>query len=580
MPLFATDGAFKGYLGVARDVSARKRESARLARMCSIQKMINSVLETVITDAPYDEQLGHVLDVALSLSFPHMLPKGAVFTVENGSEELILQVHRGFSDEQLKICGQVPFGTCVCGHAARDGVLLASECEDEIHEIKLAGAAPHSHYCVPVSSRGRILGVLNIYMAPGLKRDPDEEEFLNALANCLAVIIERHRTEIERERILSRMAHSRRLDSVSRLAGGLAHDFNNILTGINGYAMLTMIDMDEGDKKRKNLEAIGKSCHRAAELVRQLATFGRQGEVVIKEIHLGGFIKNAENKLRRILGNGVNLRIESEAGLWLTAADNDLLENILFNLAHNSRKAMAATGEFFLSCRNVHLGSAGVAKVAGIPPGDYVLLSVTDNGDGIDSTVIDLVFEPFFSTSGDPGRGLGLATVYGAMKRLGGNIYVESEAGAGTTFRLYFPRSGEAAAAPRNGGPGDVVARGESILLVEDDDMVRGYIAKVLDALGYQVTACANGGEALAAGADFDLMLSDVVLPDINGIEVARELGAKNPKLVILFMSGFMESVEKYGDQLIPGRNFIGKPVMPAVLAGRVRRMLDEKGVP
>ncbi len=576
IPIFSSNGSFRGYLGVARDVSKKKQDSARLSRLCSIQKMVNSVLETVITDASYKDQLGHVLDVALSLSFPRMLPKGAVFTVENGSEVLKLQVHRGFSEEQLKVCSSVPFGTCVCGHAARDGILLAADCEDEIHEIKLASATPHSHYCVPVSSRGRILGVLNIYMAPGLQKDPDEEEFLNALANCLAVIIERHRAKEEKERLLDRMARSRRLDSVSRLAGGLAHDFNNLLTGISGYAMLTMLELEEGDKRRKNLEAIGESCRRAAQLVRQLATFGQQEKVALQELHLGGFIKNEEKKLRQVLGAGVSLKLESEPGLWMTAADINLLENILFNLAHNSREAMAGNGEFTLRCSNARLERDDAARLPGLEPGDYVLIEASDNGCGIDPSILDLVFDPFFSTSKDPGRGLGLATVYGAMKRLGGNIYAESSPGNGTTFRLYFPISGAAQqAGERGGGPAKVTARGEKILLLEDDEMVRFYLNKILVDLGYQVSPCSSGGEALALEDDFDLLLADVVLPDINGVEVSRELKARNPNLKVLFMSGFMDSAEKYDDELMPGRNFIGKPVMPAVLASRVRRILE-----
>jgi|GEM_PF-4983681 len=577
VPLFSSSGTFNGYLGVARDVSSLKRESARLARSNSIQKMVNSVLETVIADTPYHEQLGHVLDVALSLSFPRMLPKGSIFTVENGDEVLTLQVQRGFSEEQLRACSRVPFGTCVCGHTARDGVLHAAECDDEIHEFQFAGAAPHSHYCVPVISRGRVIGVLNIYMAKGLRKDPEEEDFLFALANCLAVIIERHRRDEERERILARMAHSRRLDAISRLAGGLAHDFNNILTGISGYAMLTMLAMEEGDPKRKNLEAIGESCRRAAELVRQLATFGRQEEVKLEEVHLGGFLQKEEKKIRQVMGAGVGVKIESEPELWLTTVDHDLIENIIFNLAQNSRDAMAGTGELRLSCRNQTVTSEQPVR-PGLAPGDYMLFSISDNGCGIDPEIVDLVFEPFFSTSEEPGRGLGLATVYGAMKRLGGNIFIESVPGEGTTFHLYFPRSG-GGERPVSSLSGEVTARGERILLVEDDDLVRSYVKRVLNDLGYQVTECATGGEAVAAGADFDLLLADVILPDINGIEVSRELVAKNPALATLFMSGFMESIERYDDILIPGRNFIGKPIMPAVLASRVRRMLDDRAI-
>jgi len=577
IPLFSAEGKLRGYMGVARDVSERRSASARITRLLSIQRMVNSVLETVITDIPYRKQLEHLLDVALSLAFPRMLPKGAIFTVENGDDVLTLQVQRGFSEEQLKVCSRVPFGTCVCGHVAAEGRLISASCDDDVHEFRFASAEPHSHYCVPVSSRGRILGVLNVYMAVDSRRDPDEEEFLGALANSLALIIERNRAEKEKTRLLSVMARSRRLESISRLAGGLAHDFNNILTGISGYAMLTMLDMDEDDKRRKNLEAIGKSCRRAAELVRQLSTFGRQGEVEMKEVHLGGFVSNQQKKLGHIMGPGIDIGIACDSELWSIRADADLLENILFNLAHNSREAMGATGVFRLRCSNVHLGEEAAARLPGMKAGDYVLLEAEDNGCGMDPAVADLVFDPFFTTSGVPGRGLGLATVYGAMKRLGGNIYVDSTPGQGAVFRLYFPRSGGDGAEKGEMAHGreDGQTAGCRVLLIEDDEMVRGYVTRVLEGVGLRVTACDCGAAALKAGTDFELVLADIILPDLNGIEVARELKTRNPALKTLFMSGFLDSLDEYAGELSPGRNFIGKPVIPAVLLRAVRRMLD-----
>ena len=575
IPLFSAEGKLRGYMGVARDVSERRSASARIMRLLSVQRMVNSVLETLITDIPYQQQLEHLLDVALSLSFPRMLPKGAIFTVENGDGVLTLMAQRGFSEEQLKVCSRVPFGTCVCGRVAAEGRIMAASCDDEVHEFHFANAEPHRHYCVPVSSRGRVVGVLNVYMAMDSSRDPDEEEFLSALANTLALIIERNRAEKDKHRLLSVMARSRRLESISRLAAGLAHDLNNILTGISGYAMLTMLDMEEDDKRRRNLEAISASCRRAADLVRKISTFGRHGDVEMRDIHLGGFIDSQQKNLAHILGPGVTIEVSSEKDIWPIHADADLLENILFNLAHNSREAMDAVGRFTLACRNIGFSPDLAARLPGMRPGDYVLLEVEDSGRGIEPEVADLVFDPFFSTSGAPGRGLGLATVYGAMKRLGGNVYVDGRPGEGAVFRLYFPR----AAAAEEGGRPAAAGKGPEagILMIEDDGMVRGYLARILDQEGFRVTACDCGAAALKAGADFDLVISDVVLPDMNGIEVVRELLQRNPRLEgrVLYMSGFLDSLDEYADELVPGRNFIGKPVMPAVLIRAVRRMLE-----
>jgi two-component system cell cycle sensor histidine kinase/response regulator CckA len=453
---------------------------------------------------------------------------------------------------------------------------MAAGCDDEAHEFRFAGAEPHRHYCVPVSSRGRVLGVLNVYMAADSPRDPDEEEFLTALANTLALIIERNRAEKDKHRLLAVMARSRRLESVSRLAGGLAHDLNNILTGISGYAMLSLLDLPEDAKARKNLEGITASCRRAADLVRRLATFARQGDVEIREMHLGGFIGGQEKNLARILGPGVRLELESEEGLRPVRADADLLENIVFNLAHNSREAMDAAGTFRLRCRNVDLDEEAAARLPGMRPGAYVLLEAEDTGPGIDPDVADLVFDPFFTTSHQPGRGLGLSTVYGAMKRLGGNVYVEGRPGQGARFRLYFPCAQGAAEKAPGRPAGDGEAPCGRVLLVEDDEGVRDYVSRLLSHSGYRVTACASGAEALEAGTGFDLVLSDIILPEMNGVEVVRELKRRNPGLRALFMSGFLESLDEYADVLVPGRNFVAKPVVPKVLLRAVERALAE----
>ena len=454
---------------------------------------------------------------------------------------------------------------------------MAASCDDEVHEFHFAGAEPHRHYCVPVVSRGRVVGVLNVYMAPDSPRDPDEEEFLTALANTLALIIERNRAEKDKHRLLSVMARSRRLESVSRLAAGLAHDLNNILTGISGYAMLTMMEMEEGDKRRRNLEGIAASCRRAADLVRNLSTFGRQGDLEVRDLHLGGFIDNQRKNLQHILGPRIELKTEAAEGLWPVRADTDLLENILFNLAHNSREAMDGVGRFRLSCRNRAFSPEDAARLPGMRPGDYVLLEAEDSGRGIEPEVADLVFDPFFSTSGEPGRGLGLATVYGAMKRLGGNVYVDGRPGEGARFRLYFPRADAGSGEEKSPVP-DAKAPGARILMIEDDEMVRLYLTRVLERSGFRVTACDCGLAALDAGADFDLVISDIILPDMNGVEVVRELKQRNPRLDgrVLYMSGFLDSLDDYAGELVPGRNFIGKPVIPEVLLRAVRRLLGD----
>jgi two-component system cell cycle sensor histidine kinase/response regulator CckA len=382
----------------------------------------------------------------------------------------------------------------------------------------------------------------------------------------------------ERKRLERRLSEAEKMEAIGRLAGGVAHDFNNLLTVIGGYAEILLAQA--GDDEHEELQEIARAAQQASALTRQLLAFSRRQVLHPLVLDLNAIVSGMEGMLQRIIGDDVSVGIRLDGELAAVEADRAQLERVILNLAANARDAMPNGGALTIETANVeldelHVGSHGEGTV-----GPHVLLAVSDTGCGMDDEVRKHLFEPFYTTKeAGEGTGLGLATVFGVVKQSGGSIYVYSERGRGTTFKIYLP-----ACAPGRALSVDAVdlaaERGsETIMVVEDDVGVRELVRLMLEANGYAVLAVEDAAEATRVcaedGSRVDLLLTDVVMPGVNGRALAERLGALSPGMRILFMSGYSdEAVHRHG-QITASAAFLEKPFTERTLARKVREVLD-----
>jgi CheY-like chemotaxis protein len=368
------------------------------------------------------------------------------------------------------------------------------------------------------------------------------------------------------------------MEAVGRLAGGIAHDFNNLLTVINGYSDVAAGMLRPGDPLREMNDQIRKAGDRAATLTRQLLAFSRKQVLVPSVIDLNVLLKEMERMLGRLIGEDIDLKFLAEPDLWKIKVDPGQMEQVVMNLVVNSRDAMPDGGTLIVETKNVKLDTLYSSSHPDLPTGEYVMLAVSDSGCGMDEGTKARIFEPFFTTKGERGTGLGLATVFGIVKRSGGGVNVYSEVRIGTTFKIYIPREKEPGRAsskvfgkPRHGT--------ETILLVEDEDGVRTLARLVLQRFGYTVLDARNGGEALLLcgqqQGDIHLMITDVVMPKMSGRELVERFHAARPGTKVLYTSGYTAGAIEEKGVLEPGTEFLQKPFSFADLTQKVRSVLD-----
>jgi two-component system, cell cycle sensor histidine kinase and response regulator CckA len=387
----------------------------------------------------------------------------------------------------------------------------------------------------------------------------------------------------ERKHLEDQLRQSQKMEAIGQLAGGVAHDFNNLLTAINGYSSLALQRMNGNDPIRGYLEEIKKAGDRAANLTRQLLAFGRKQILQPLALNLNDIVTDMNKLLRRLIGEDIVLTAKLDPALKKIKADPGQIEQILVNLVVNARDAMPQGGNLTIETANVELEREYVGKHVGVQPGSYVILSVSDTGTGMNDETQARIFEPFFTTKEKgKGTGLGLSTVYGIVKQSGGNIWVYSEPGQGTTFRVYLPQL-LAAAKPIEKVATEAAAPGgsETILLVEDENIVRGLARKILEQSGYSVLDARGGEEAIRLCQErsepIHLLLTDVVMPETSGREIAERLTTLRPTTRVLFMSGYTDEAIVHHGVLDSNVEFIQKPFTPMALAKKVREVLDSK---
>jgi PAS domain S-box-containing protein len=386
----------------------------------------------------------------------------------------------------------------------------------------------------------------------------------------------------ERKRLEEQLRQSQKMEAIGRLAGGVAHDFNNLLTVITGYSELIMLDSGgPTDPVYHKAEEIKKAADRAASLTRQLLAYSRQQVLAPKVLNLNNVVTDMEKMLRRLIGEDIEFATRLDPNLRLVTADPGQIEQVIMNLAVNARDAMPTGGRMTIRTANVEIDEAYAWAHADVQPGAYVLLAVSDTGVGMSDEVRAHLFEPFFTTKEQgKGTGLGLATVYGILKQSGGHIDVETAPGAGTTFKVYLPQVLETAKGDaREALASHLAAGSETVLLVEDEEMVRSLTRAILQKNGYKVLEASHGAEAIRLceqhHGPIHLVVTDVVMPQLNGHELYQRLLRLRPNLKALFISGYTgESVAQLG-VLTEGSEFLQKPFRPDTLVRKVRKMLD-----
>jgi len=385
----------------------------------------------------------------------------------------------------------------------------------------------------------------------------------------------------QQRQLEGQVLQSQKLESIGRLAGGVAHDFNNLLIGILGYAQFLEEGIRAGNPSLEDLGEIRKAGERARDLTAQLLTVARRQASEQRVIDLNGVLQDSEKLLRRVIGEDIELAVQLEPRPWAIKADPGNLQQVLLNLAVNARDAMPRGGKLTLETANVDLDERYASGHQGVVPGRYLLLTVSDSGQGMSAEVQAHLFEPFFTTKAPGlGTGLGLATVHGIVKQSGGHIWVDSEVGRGTSFRIYLPRTDEVPARSSPDSHPRAHRGTEAVLVAEDEPSVRELIVRTLQGSGYRVLAASGGREALELAAqtlgELHLLLTDVVMPDLSGKALADQLLALRPGLRVLYMSGYTQNTIVHHGVLDPGVRFLPKPFVPASLLEAVRRALDE----
>jgi len=414
-----------------------------------------------------------------------------------------------------------------------------------------------------------------------LKIDYDQRDAVRGLLATLD-ISERKRGDEERDKLKNQLLHAQKMESVGRLAGGVAHDYNNALSVIIGFTELAMDHVGSNESLKEHLAEVFKAATRATDITRQLLAFARKQAIAPMAIDLNRNIGGMLKMLRRLIGEDIELTWRPGEELWPVKMDPSQLDQILANLCVNARDAIEGTGKVTIETGKITLGEEYCNAHAGFVPGEYVVLIVSDNGGGMEKDVLDHIFEPFFTTKAvDEGTGLGLATVYGIVKQNNGFVNAYSELGRGTTIRVYLQRHSEIPDEPEVRGPGDVpVAHGETVLLVEDDLAILKLTQRMLHGLGYTVLTAGEPEEALKQAEGYSgeihVLVTDVIMPGMNGRELAGQLLRFRPNVSALYMSGYTADVIAHHGVLEKDVHFIQKPFSKMGLATAIRTALGE----
>jgi len=586
-PIRNAEGRICGVSTIARDITERKRERERIARLKDVLRAIGDVTQAIIREKDRETMMRGVCK-ALNSAYPVV-----TIVVVDDEGRISGAWEAGLGDEFSVLQERLAAGSlpeCLKNGLANPGVQVLD------HRVTHADCPFPRAYrerpavVVRLEHAGNVHGVLCTSFPSGIFSTEGEHALLREIASDVAFGLHSIRVEEEGKRAEEmlrsseeQLRQSRRLEAIGRLAGGVAHDFNNLLMAMMGYCDLVAKDLKPDDPRSKDM-AQAKVCgERAITLTRQLLAFSRKQTLQPRLLDLNEVVANLDKMLRRLIGEDIDLLTVPAPGLWRVKADPGQIEQVIVNLVVNARDAMPDGGKLTIETANVELEESYTKGHVGTARGPHVMLAVTDTGAGMDAETVGHIFEPFFTTkAAGRGTGLGLSTVYGIVKQSGGNIWCYSEPGKGTTFKIYLPRE-EAEPAPEV--ERDVTqarqGEGEHVVLVEDEAVVRRLLVRMIEGLNYEVTAAADGAEALLAvekmGVKPDLLITDVILPGMSGVEMTERMRKTWPGLKVLYMSGYTDNAIVHQGVLDAGTPFIQKPFNAHDLAVKIREQLDSE---
>ncbi len=575
IPIVSQDGRANAVLGVSADITARKQAEDNLERRTEHLLRQQNALRALALSPQLDlkETLEHILRTsARTLD----VERAGVWLLDGELKTLRAECvfDRGsLSDEPTRVftASEHPayFRALADERIVAAGDVRTDPRTRELHASYLAPCAITSMLDVTILSHGTVIGVVcHEHRGPLRSFTIEEQDFAASIADLVSLALEGSK----RLALEEQLRHAQKMEAIGLLAGGISHDFNNLLNIILGYAELATRALPAGHPAAAHLDNITSACSRAAGLVRKILTFSRGQVLRVEPVDFGAVLREFSTLLTRVLGEDIELSVTAEDEVMIVDADRTQLEQILLNLCTNARQAMPHGGRLSLDARRAHTGEAG------LPP--HVHLRVADTGHGIDEATMSRLWEPFFTTKSD-GTGLGLSMVYGIVRQHGGVIRAESRVGHGSTFHVLLPlRQEPAAETPSPVAAGNVRGR-ETILLAEDEVLIRDLVKDSLGELGYTVLAAENGAEAvslLAKDPDLiDLVILDVVMPKLSGPEALAHMLETKPGLKALFISGHApESARLSAHLATTGRAFIPKPFLLETLAAKVREILDD----
>ena len=482
-----------------------------------------------------------------------------------------------------------PVGNGITGRAIKSGAIVIENRYQEFLKTKESttigdlteGRIPQAALSAPMVIMGRTVGCIEIQSYEPEAYSQEHQTAMSMAASLAANAFE-NVSLIERERDQAdQLRQSQKMEAVGQLAGGVAHDFNNLLTAISGYSDLGLRKLDDGAPLRRNLEEIKRASTRASSLTRQLLAFSRKQMLQAKIIDLNAIVGDMDRMLRRLIGEDIDLVTLLEPSTCRVKADPGQIEQVLLNLAVNARDAMPRGGKLTIETNHVYLDETYARAHVSVQSGHYVLLAVSDTGIGMDPNTQKRVFEPFYTTKEvGKGTGLGLSTVYGIVKQSGGSIWVYSEPGKGSTFKVYLPVVQENVESEQKQSSSDSFHGRETVLLVEDEEMVRNLTREILEMNGYQVLTAGDGEEACKVCESYTdeihLMITDVVMPQMSGRELCERVSKQRPEMAILYMSGYTDDAIVRHGVLDDGMPFLQKPFTPDSIARKVRELLEQ----
>ena len=585
----------RAVLAVIRDISERKRvqvelEEANRRALTDYERLVEKIAVLGQTLAN-ERDLTKILRALREFTVLSVPCDGLVICLYNRETETRRVVYCWVDEHEVEPSEveDIPVGEGMVGRAIKTSTVIIDNNYEQsmLHkQATVVGVCegdqyPKSALTAPMTVLGRTIGCVEVQTYEPSAYRQEHATAMRMAASLAASAIE-NVTLAEREHEKGeQLRQAQKMEAVGRLAGGVAHDFNNLLTVINGYSDLTLRSLESQSPLRSRIEEIKKAGERAASLTRQLLAFSRKQMLQPRVLDLNTIIAEVDKMLRRLIGEDVLLETRLDPSLGQVKADPGQIEQILMNLVVNARDALPVGGHITIGTRNRYLDRTRINGQEVVKPGHYVVLSVSDDGCGMDSQTQKKIFEPFFTTKEfGKGTGLGLSTVYGIVKQSEGSIWVYSELGKGTTFNIYLPRVDELTAPEEMGETKQPAAAGrETVLLVEDEPMVRALAREVLEQYGYTVISAADGQEGLdickAFAGRIDLIITDVVMPRMSGRELAESVASVRPDARILYMSGFTDDAIVRHGMLDKDFPFIQKPFSPELLASKTRELLD-----